>query len=124
MNVPEVRTQVRNPIKLVIPKLIFDECFLPSTNPSQTFTKLIPYEDIAFSQVSIETHLRFFNIFNVVNLQEQFFTSGSSFGILRLLACSNQWSVADIAYLMAADDIMRTVSLVHYHKQKHNKKTG
>ena len=89
---------------------------MTSTNPAQTFTKYIRGEDSAFSQVSIETHLRFFNIFNVVNLQEQFFTSGSSFGILRVLAASNKWSVSDIAYLLTADEFMRTVSLLHYHR--------
>jgi len=33
----------------MIPKLIFDECFLPSSNVSQTWTKLVPREDVAFS---------------------------------------------------------------------------
>lgn len=32
VNVPEVKTQAYNPICYQIPKLIFDECFLPSTN--------------------------------------------------------------------------------------------
>ena len=124
LNTPEIRSQAVNPIKLMIPKLIFDECFLPSTNPNRTFTKYIPREDAAYSQVGIETHSRFFNIFNVKNLHEQFLTSGSSFGILRLLACSNKWSVSDVAYFLAADELIRTVSLLHYHKRRHIKITG
>ena len=94
---PEVRSSAGNPIKLQIPKMIFDECFLPSTNMSQTFTKLVPHEDVAFSHVSIDTHLKFFNIFNAEKLHEEFFTSGSSFGILRVLAASNKWSVSEMA---------------------------
>ena len=124
VNVPEVRTQAYNPIRLFIPKLVFDECFLPSSNPVQTYTKLVPGSDAAYSQVGIETHLRFFNIFNVVNLHQQFFTDGSCFGILRLLARANRWSVSDIAYLLSADEFMRTVSLVHYHRQRHIRITG
>lgn len=119
INHPEIRSQCYNPIRLQIPKLIFDECFLVSTNSTQTFTRLIPNEDVAFSQVGIETHLKFFNIFNTAHLHEQFFTDNdhnSCFGILRLLSCSNRWSVSDMAYLMAADEFMRTASLVHYHK--------
>jgi hypothetical protein len=103
---PEVRSLAENPIKLEIPKLIFDDCLLISTNQNRTFTKLIPNEDIAFSSVSIETHHRFFNIFNTYNLHLEFFQSGSGFGILRLLAISNQWSVSDFAYLFGADLIM------------------
>lgn len=46
---PEIRSSAGNPIRLQVPKLIFDECFLPTTNNSQTFTKLIPYEDTALN---------------------------------------------------------------------------
>lgn len=81
---PEVRTQVHNPIRLVIPKLIFDDGLLISDNNTQTFTRFIKGEDISLSQVSIETHAKFFNIFNAEFLHKEFFTSGSGFGILRL----------------------------------------
>ena len=81
---PEVRTQVHNPIRLVIPKLIFDDGLLISDNNTQTFTRFIKGEDISFSQVSIDTHAKFFNIFNAEFLHKEFFTSGSGFGILRL----------------------------------------
>ena len=121
---PEVRSSAGNPIKLQIPKMIFDECFLPSTNMSQTFTKLVPHEDVAFSHVSIDTHLKFFNIFNAEKLHEEFFTSGSSFGILRVLAASNKWSVSEMAQLFTPDELMRTVSLVHFHKHRHVRNTG
>lgn len=91
---------------------------------SQTFTKLVPNEDVAFSHVSIDTHFTFFNIFNTKKLHEEFFTSGSGFGILRLLAASNKWSVSDVAHLFTSDELMRTVTLVHYHKYRHVRNTG
>ena len=52
---------------------------------------MIPNEDIAFSQVGIETHLKFFNIFNSNFIHNEFYKSGGGFGILRLLALSNGW---------------------------------
>lgn len=76
------------------------------------------------SQVSVETHLRFFNIFNVDNLHSEFYKSGSNFGILRVLAASNKWSVSDLAYLFTADEIVRTATLAHYHKTRHVKHAG
>lgn len=48
-NSPTVRADFKNPISFIVPKMIFDECFLVSDNRTQTFTKLIPNEDIAFS---------------------------------------------------------------------------
>ena len=75
---------------------------------------MIPNEDIAFSQVGIETHLKFFNIFNADNIHTEFFKSGSSFGILRLLALSNGWGASDFAYLFSADQMMCQVALIHY----------
>mmetsp|Transcript_9867 Transcript_9867/g.13456 ORF Transcript_9867/g.13456 Transcript_9867/m.13456 type:complete len:198 (-) Transcript_9867:1194-1787(-) len=95
---------------------------------SQTFTKLIPGEDIAFSQVSIETHSRFFNIFNAENLNKEFFAesprAGSGFGILRLLAKANSFSVAEVSNLMTSDELVRTLTLMHAHKQRHTRQVG
>jgi uncharacterized pyridoxamine 5'-phosphate oxidase family protein len=61
---PDVRAQLDNPIVYDIPKLVFDELMLVSDNSSQTYRKLIPNEDIAFSNVSTRTHFDLFNIFN------------------------------------------------------------
>ena len=72
--------------------------------------------------VSVEKHLKFFNIFNEQSLHEGFFTSESSFGILRLLAASNGWSASDLAYLFCADEIMRQIAMIHYYEQKHTKR--
>jgi len=121
-NNPTVRSEFKNPITLTVPKLVFDECFIYSDNRSQTFTKLVPGEDIAFSQVSSETHYSFFNIFNAKHLHEQFFLPSSSFGILRLLAISNRWSVTELAYLCGADPLMQQLSLLHYYEEKHARK--
>jgi hypothetical protein len=57
-------------------------------------------------------------------LHKEFYTSGSGFGILRLLAASNKWGVADMAYLITSDELMRTVTLVHYHRMRHVRNTG
>lgn len=63
-NNPDVRAQLDNPIVYDIPKLVFDELMLVSDNSSETYRKLIPNEDIAFSNVSTRTHFDLFNIFN------------------------------------------------------------
>ena len=91
---------------------------------AQTFTKLIPNEDIAFSQVGIDTHLKFFNIFNARFLHNEFFKSGGGFGILRLMALSNGWGASDFAYLFSADQIMRLVALMHYYSQRHTRQVS
>jgi len=121
-NNPTVRSEFKSPITLTIPKLVFDECFITSDNRAQTFTKLIPNEDVAFSQVSSEVHFALFNIFNASYIHEQSFTSGSSFGILRLMAKDNRWSVSELAYLCGADPIMQQFSLLHSYYLKHIKR--
>ena len=45
--------------------MVFDELSLVSDNPTETFKKLIPNEDVCFSNVSLKTHFDLFNIFNV-----------------------------------------------------------
>jgi hypothetical protein len=121
-NNPVVRAEFKSPITLTVPKLVFDECFFASDNRVQTFTKLVPKEDIAFSQVGSTLHYGLFNIFNVANFQEQFFNSGSTFGILRLLAKDNNWSMSELAYLCGADPIMRQLSLMHFYAKKHEQR--
>ena len=91
----------------MIPKLIFDDGMLVSDNNTQTFTRFIKGEDIALSQVSIETHDKFFNIFNAEFLHREFYKSGGGLGILRLQALSNGWGVSDYQYLFSADIVMR-----------------
>ena len=124
---PEVRTSANNPIRLIIPKLIFDECFLPTTNMNSTWRKMIPGEDIALSNVSITTHYRFFNLFNAENLHREFYAAEeerSAFGILHFLAKSNGWGVSDLSFMMACDPLIRAITLLHCHRQKHTRKVG
>lgn len=40
------------------------------------------------------------------------------------MALSNKWSASDLAYLFTADQLLRTVCLAHYHKQRHEKNIG
>ena len=65
--VPELRTQMKNPISFEIPKLMFDECFMVSDNNVRTYRKLGHFDE-SFSHFSIENHMRFFNIFNTISL--------------------------------------------------------
>jgi len=61
--IPDLRTQMKNPISFEIPKLIYDECFLLSDNNTRLFKKLGRFDN-CFSELSLENHMRFFNIFN------------------------------------------------------------
>lgn len=55
-NSPDVRAQNENPIIYNMPKLVFDELMLITDNTASTYRKLIPYEDIAFSNISTRAH--------------------------------------------------------------------
>jgi len=112
---PDVRSQALNPITQCVPKLIFDECWLISDNNRHTFTQVRKHVDISMSSIAIDTHYSLFNIFNAKNLHDEFFTSGSTFGILRLMAKGNGWSVNDFAYLFVADKMMQIICLIHFH---------
>jgi hypothetical protein len=68
--------------------------------------------------------MRFFNIFNEEHLHRESMKDGSGFGILRLLASSNHWSWSDMASLFCMDPMMRTISLAHYHSQKHKRRVS
>ncbi len=104
-NSPDVRPQMTNPITYNVPKLVFDELTLISDSVSCTYQHLIKGEDISFSHVSRETHSKFFNIFNAIYVHSQMFTSGSQFGIFRMLAKSNGYSVSELIYLLNADPL-------------------
>ena len=82
---PEIFCQNTNPIEVVVPKLIYDECFLVSDNNTRTFTKFTKYEDPALAHLSVENHLRFFNIFNESYLHEQIYSKNGDMGIIGLL---------------------------------------
>lgn len=118
MNQPDVRNQMRNPISYEIPKMVYDECFIHSDNMTKLFTKLRKGLDIVYSEVGLETHMRFFNIFNTLNLHRECFKSNSGFGILRLLSKSNNWSLGELSYLFVADPLMKQVALMHYYYTK------
>jgi hypothetical protein len=66
---------------------------------------------MSLSEVSFETHMSLFNIFNAENMHEQIFRStskvNSSFSILRLLAKSNKWSFGELQYLFVADPLIK-----------------
>ena len=118
---PHVRHSRKNPIAFYVPSLIYDECYLPSDNQNTHFKKLIPYTDIEFCEVGVETHFKFFNIFNEVHLNEELYTSGSNLGILRLLQVSNKWSLNELAYLFVADKLVTIVALAHHYAQQYKR---
>lgn len=70
---PDVMITTSTPIKYELPKMVFDECFLVSDNNSGLFSIQRKFKDVAFSQVSVETHFSLFNIFNEQNLHENIF---------------------------------------------------
>jgi len=103
---PDVRCQLKNPITMKIPKLLFDECFLVSDNNTATKKLIRRNRDNSLANISIDTHLKFFNIFNTENLHRESQTSNSGFGILNLLKSGNGWSSSQLSYLFVADPIM------------------
>lgn len=100
---------MKNPITFEIPKLIYDECFLLSDNKTKLFKKLGHFDE-CFSEISFENHMRFFNLFNTLNLYREAFAqsnTGSIFSILRLLSRNNKWSFGEISWLFVADPIIK-----------------
>ena len=97
---------MKNPISFELPRLVFDECFLISDNKTRLFKKLGPFDE-AFSELSLENHMKFFNIFNSLNLNTQAFSEKSGFSILRLLAKSNKWSFGELSWMYVADPLMK-----------------
>lgn len=122
LNNPDVRSLLKNPIKLTIPKLIYDECFLVSDNNTATQKLVRAGVDESMQRISITNHFKFFNIFHTENLHRESLKSGSGFGILNLMCSSNKWSASELSYLFVADPIMRLISLAHFHTQKHKRR--
>ena len=118
----DVRSSLDNPIELHVPKMVYDELFLVSDNHTDTFRKLIPNEDIAFSNVSRKTHYDLFNIFNAAYIHEQMWTPGSPFAIFRLMGKSNGLSVSEIATLLNSDPILQLTTMMHYRAQIHTRR--
>ena len=61
-------SSMRNPITFEVPKIIYDECFMVTDNMTTLFRKIRKNVDASLSEVSIDTHMNFFNIFNTLNL--------------------------------------------------------
>lgn len=100
---------MKNPITFEIPKLIYDECFFLSDNKTKLFKKIGRFDD-CYSEISFENHMRFFNIFNTLNLYRGAFdqpNTGSIYSILGLLSRTNKWSFAEISWLFVADPIIK-----------------
>lgn len=115
---------MKNPIIFEIPKLIFDECFLLSDNNTKLFKKIGRFDD-CFSELSLENHMRFFNIFNTLNLYQGAFektNGGSIYSTLRLLSKSNKWSFGELSWLHVADPIIKQIALMHYHYERFHRK--
>ena len=126
---PEVQANNHQPIEFVLPKMIYDECFLINDNNTALFRKERKGVDVSMSTISVENHYRFFNIFNEQNMYQQIYcdkqkskskSSQSLFGILGLLALSNGWSLSDLAYLTVADDLLKVVTLMHHYSTKYD----
>ena len=64
---PDVMLTTSSPITFEIPKMVFDECFLVSDNNSRLYSTQRKFRDVAFNQVSVETHFSLFNIFNEIH---------------------------------------------------------
>jgi hypothetical protein len=62
---------------------------------------------MAFSEVSLKTHMDLFNIFNTQNLHNESLKSNSGFGALTLLMKSNKWSCGELSYLFVADKLIK-----------------
>jgi hypothetical protein len=115
---------MKNPISFEIPKLIFDECFLISDNNLRTFKKLGSFDE-SLSSISVENHMRFFNIFNTISLYSEAFNyskTGSIYSTLRMLSKSNSWSFGEMSWLHVADPLIKQIALMHFHHQKFHKK--
>lgn len=128
--VPDLRTQMKNPILFEIPKLIYDECFLISDNQTRLFKKIGKY-DGSLCEIGIETHMKFFNIFNTQSLYYGAFNgdikngkinSNSIYSCLRLLALGNKWSYNELSWMHVSDPLMKQIALMHFHYEKFHKK--
>ena len=106
---------MRNPIEFFMPKIVYDECFIPSDNNTRLYKKLQKGVDISLCEVGIETHMCFFNILNPENLTREALKSHSGFASLRLLSCENGWGVSELAYLFVSDPLIKQIALMHFY---------
>jgi len=97
---------MKNPISYELPRIIYDECLLISDNNTKMFKKIGRYDE-AFSELGVENHMRFFNIFNTLNLYQESFAPKSGFSILRLLCKSNKWSFGELSWMHVADPLIK-----------------
>jgi DNA helicase INO80 len=67
---PTIYVANKNPINVIIPKLIYDECFLISDDNTRLFTKYNKGMDVSLSTVSVDTHFKLFNIFSEQNIHD------------------------------------------------------
>lgn len=55
--------------------------------------------------------MKFFNIFNTLNIYENIFKSkdnkSGTYGILRLLCKGNKWAISELSYLFVADPLVK-----------------
>jgi hypothetical protein len=110
---------MKNPITFEIPKIIYDECFMITDNNTKLFRKLGTHDE-TLSEVGIETHMRFFNIFNTLNIHQNAFSGKSSlFSTLRLMSKGAHWSESELSWLFVSDPIIKQIALMHYHYQKY-----
>jgi len=112
---------MKNPITYEIPRLVYDECFLVTDNNTRLFKRLGKYDE-AFSELSFENHMRFFNIFNTKNLYQEAYSQKSNLSILSLLAKSNKWSFGELSWMHVADPLMKQIALMHYHYERYHRK--
>jgi hypothetical protein len=61
---------MKNPISFEQLRLVYDECFLISDDNKRLFKKLGPYDEV-FSELSLDNHMRIFNIINTLDLSSQ-----------------------------------------------------
>lgn len=78
-----------------MPKIIYDECYLPTDNMTRTFTQFRRGHDPAWASVSAKTHFDLFNIFTEKDIYDKP-------GILALLMKSNRWSAGTLSRMALA----------------------
>ena len=114
---PEVVAGNQPAIAYTLPKIVYDECYLPTDNMMRTFTRFRRNHDPAWASVSAKTHFDLFNIFTEKDVYDKP-------GILALLMKSNRWGAGTIAKmaLAQADNTSETaggfvmgVALMHFY---------
>jgi DNA helicase INO80 len=121
-SVPELRTLMRNPISFEVPKLVYDESFMVTDNQTRLFRKL-GRVDSSMAEVSVATHMAFFNIFNTEALVREGYSGKSSlYSSLHLMTKGHRWSHGQLSWLCVADSVIKQVALLHYHLQRYHRR--